>query len=90
VTDRGERDIRPIARFDFDPKYDFAYRPRTYWAELPTEEAILSRIKGSARRAAARKALETGSPPPAPIDFVLKESLDEDERWRSSPLVDGR
>jgi hypothetical protein len=59
-------------------QFDFEFRPDTYWPWLPSEVQMLSRIKGSARRAAAAAVLETGGP--AALDQSLfEDSLNDDE-----------
>ena len=74
--------------------YDLSFRPETYWPNLPDEQVVLSRIKGTQRRDLAHAAIEGEDvlPPMADdethrkaIDFVFDEGLTEPERrnWGS-------
>jgi tetratricopeptide (TPR) repeat protein len=64
----------------FDAEFDFDFRPPTYWPELPSEETVLSQIKGTVRRDLAEGMLK-GKPLPSPgVDFVFEESLEDDQR----------
>jgi tetratricopeptide (TPR) repeat protein len=74
---------RPRKRFPFDSKYDFSYQPESYWPETPTEATTLAKVKGTARRDLARRALAEGKDAPRgeiDVEFAFAESLDEDER----------
>lgn len=74
--------IRPGKRFPFDDKYDFAYRPATYWPDLPSEETALAEVKGTVRRRVARSLLEEPDPtaPDGVGDFLLEPDLGEETR----------
>lgn len=84
---------RPTKTYPFDDSYDFAFRPATYWLDLPSEEAITSKIPGTARRDVARRALEGEELPRIgseelyreAMDFALSEHLSDEEResWGS-------
>jgi hypothetical protein len=84
----AQREGPPKKQFPFDDRYDFSYRPATYWPELPTENTLLSKIKGTQRRDIARRALEGEKLQRLGGDdlfretaeFVLDENLDEEER----------
>jgi hypothetical protein len=91
---------RPTRRFAFDSKYDFGYRPPTYWEELPGDLTLLTKIRGSARRRIAERALEGEQLPRLggdelyreAIEFVLAEELTADEldSWgRIDPMMLG-
>ena len=59
--------------------FDLDFGPETYWPWLPEPALMLARIKGLARRAAARAVLEAGGP--AALDpSLFEESLAETER----------
>ena len=73
----------PTRRYPFDAKYDFSYRPETYWPETPSEETVLATVKGTARRDLARQAIEQGKDTPLgaiDVEFALAESLTEPDR----------
>lgn len=77
----------PSKPFPFDRDYDFSYRPETYWPDLPAEETVLAKVKGTARREAARALMENPSElDEETVDFALKPTLDEDERSRWGSL----
>lgn len=91
---------RPSKSFPFDSKYDFSFRPETYWPDLPSEEEVLSRIKGTARRDIARRALAGEELERLgdqelyrdAMEFVLQDELSEEERerWgRNDPAMMG-
>ncbi len=74
--------------------YDLSFRPETYWPNLPDEQVVLSRVKGTQRRDLARAAIEGEDVLPQmaddethreAIDFVFDEGLTEPERrnWGS-------
>lgn len=79
---------RPTLRHVFDDRYDFDYRPATYFPELPSIEELLSKIKGTARRDVARRALAGEQLPHLgddelyreAIEFVFSDVLDDAER----------
>jgi hypothetical protein len=85
---RRVRKAPPTKRFPFDDKYDFSYKPDTYWPQLPSEQTLLSTIEGTARRDIARRALEGEKLPRLSgdelyreaMEFVLEEKLEEAER----------
>jgi len=64
----------------FDAEFDFAFRPQTYWPELPSEETIHAQVKGTVRRDLAKGMLEGEPWMDAGADFVLEESLDDETR----------
>lgn len=80
-------DERPSKTFPFDSKYDFAYRPATYWPDLPTEETVLAQVKGTVRRNVARSLLDEPdeTAPEGVGDFLLTSDLGEGgkEFWGS-------
>ena len=53
---------KPTQRFAGDERFDFAFRPDTYWPDLPTEETVLSDVKGTVRRDVARRLLDDPDP----------------------------
>lgn len=65
--------------FHFDGRFDFDYRPEKYWPELPTEETVVAKVKGTVRRNVARQLLkEADETAPEEVgDFVLKHDLGE-------------
>jgi hypothetical protein len=65
-----------------DAEFDFAFRPKTYWPETPTEATVLGQVKGAVRRRAAARALEQGGEPPpdGAVEFMLRPALTEEER----------
>ena len=77
----GERDRapepRPSKQFAFDSSYDFAFRPATYWPDLPTEETVLAKVKGTVRRDVARALLEEPDETASDGigDFLLKPDI---------------
>jgi hypothetical protein len=92
--------MRPRKRFDFDAAYDFSFRPETYWPDLPSEQGVVSQIKGTARRDIARRALAGEDLPRLEdeelyreaMEFVLQDKLspEERERWgRINPALMG-
>lgn len=77
---------RPSKTYPFDSKYDFAYRPATYWPDLPTEESVLAQVKGTVRRDVARSLLEEpdDTAPDGVGDFPLAPDLGSlEELWGS-------
>jgi hypothetical protein len=91
---------RPTRRFAFDDKYDFGYRPATYWEELPGDRTLLAKIRGTARRRIAERALDGEQLPRLcgeelyreAIEFVLAEELTAEKRgsWgRIDPMMLG-
>lgn len=81
---------RPARRHSFDSKYDFGFRPESYWPEGPLTEEMLSKVKGTARRDVVRRALageELTRLGDAELyrkamELVQKESLEPAERDR--------
>jgi hypothetical protein len=69
----------------FDARFDFDFRPQTYWPELPSEQTVRAQIKGTVRRDLAGGMLEGEPPMAAGVDFVFAESLDDATRdaWGS-------
>ena len=65
-------------------KVDLSYRPCSYWSGLPDREALLSRIKGKARRDIVREKLAKGGFSDLP-SFLAREDLDDVDRtmWGS-------
>jgi hypothetical protein len=96
LTRRRRRPLRkrPTRRFAFDDKYDFGYRPATYWEELPGDRTLLAKIRGTARRRIAERALDGEQLPRLcgeelyreAIEFVLAEELTAEKRgsWDGS------
>jgi hypothetical protein len=75
--------MSPRKRSVFDSRYDFSYRPETYWPNLPTEESTLAKVKGSVRRDVARSLLEQPDeiPPPDGVgEFLLSPNLGNEAR----------
>lgn len=78
----------PGRAFPFDDDFDFSFRPASYWPDLPTAEVFLSRVRGVARRAAAKRVLDGENLPRLggedlyrdAVLLVLNEQLDEGER----------
>lgn len=60
-------------------KFDFDYRPASYWPASRTRAQLLSRIKGRVRRDLAAAALEEGGVQ-ALDAFLARESLPDEER----------
>jgi hypothetical protein len=81
---------RPTRRNDFDDDFDFAFRPATYWEEIPGDLTLLTKIRGAARRRVAERALAGEQLPRLgdeeryreAMEFVLAEALTSDERTR--------
>jgi hypothetical protein len=75
---------RPTKHFSFDADYDFAFRPATYWPDVPTDETFLSNIRSTARREIAERALageeleRLGDAElyKGAMEFVLQDELD--------------
>lgn len=69
---------KPTKRFAGDERFDFAFRPDTYWPDLPTEETV-SDVKGTVRRDVARRLLSDPDPtaPEGVGDFLLGQDLGE-------------
>ncbi|MEE8561081.1 MAG: hypothetical protein V3S91_03860 [Gemmatimonadota bacterium] len=57
--------------------FDLSFRPETYWEHGDPTSAILSGIKGEARRLMVRESLETGQDVP---EWLLDPLLDEEAR----------
>jgi hypothetical protein len=84
------RAVKPSREFPFDSRYDFAFRPETYWPEFASEEDVLSRIKGTARREIVRRALAGEELERLgdnqlyhdAMEFVLQDELSEEGRTR--------
>jgi hypothetical protein len=70
----------PQRQFPFDQQFDFSFRPSTYWPDLPSEQSVVSQIKGTVRRSVARRVLEGEAIPPEHVDTVLSESLSAEMR----------
>ena len=68
---------RPSKQFAFDSGYEFTFRPETYWPDLPTEETVLAKVKGTVRRDVARALLEEPdeTAPDGVGDFLLTPDL---------------
>jgi hypothetical protein len=91
---------RPTRHFAFDDKYDFGYRPASYWEQVPGDLTLLAKIRGTARRRIAERALEGEQLPRLgdeelyreAMEFVLTEELTAEERdsWgRIDPMMLG-
>lgn len=86
----GLRPGLPSEQFPFDSTFDFSFRPPSYWPDIASEEGFLSRIKGTQRRDIARRALQGEQLPRLgddelyhdAMEFVLEETLDEEQRDR--------
>jgi hypothetical protein len=67
------------SRNPFDENYDLSYQPATYWADFPTEESVLGKVKGTVRRNVARRLLTEPDPtaPEGAGDFLLSPDLGE-------------
>jgi hypothetical protein len=70
----SDKPSRPTTRFPFDSDFDFSFRPDSYWPDIPGDEAIVGRIKGTARRDIATRAL----------DGEQLERLGDDELYRET------
>jgi hypothetical protein len=66
-------------RCDSEIDFDFEFRPATYWPELPSEQTVLGKIQGEARRSLAERALK-GDHAVQELDFVFAEALDAESR----------
>jgi len=58
---------------------DLSFRPKSYFWPLGLERHVLTRIKGSSRRAALQRLVDAGQLDDIP-DFLAKEDLSEEER----------
>ncbi len=70
--------------------FDLSFRPETYWEHGDPIAAILSGVKGEARRLMVRKSLETGQDVP---EWLLDPLLEEEARryfWADPPAIHGR
>lgn len=59
-------------------RFNFAFRPATYWPESPGTRAFLARIKGMARRRIAHEAISSGLP--GVSESIFEPALDERSR----------
>ena len=57
--------------------FDLSFRPETYWEHGDPISAILSGVKGEARRLMIRESLETGQEVP---EWLLDPLLEEEAR----------
>lgn len=53
-----DKPSRPTRHCPFDSAFDFSFRPDSYWPGIPGDEAIVGRIKGTAKRDIATRALD--------------------------------
>jgi hypothetical protein len=60
------------------PQFNLAFRPATYWPELPGTRARLSRIKGTVRRRVAQEAITADGL--GAIPEMFEESLSDENR----------
>jgi hypothetical protein len=95
-----EKPSRPTRHCPFDADFDFSFRPDSYWPDIAGDEAIVGRIKGTARRDIATRVLDgeqlerlgdddlyRGA-----MEFVLDDKLPEEARdsWgRIHPMLMG-